>query len=123
LNCKLKTLYDHENLYCIESIIIVNQIKVFKLNSLTNRGGHTSRLDYIKRFVALQGQSRIQQIYLSYLQQYLLQYLLFNSRRGLCGNSYFEADVLLDKSQISPEEGTITHKTRLSQMYYTGNIN
>ena len=35
MNCKLKTLYDHENLYCIESIIIVNQIKVFKLNSLT----------------------------------------------------------------------------------------
>ena len=28
-------IYDHENLYCIESIIIVNQIKVFKLNSLT----------------------------------------------------------------------------------------
>ena len=30
-----KKLYDHENLYCIESIIIVNQIKVFKFNSLT----------------------------------------------------------------------------------------
>ena len=35
LNCELKTLYYQENLYCTESIIIVNQIKVFKLNSLT----------------------------------------------------------------------------------------
>ena len=35
MNCELKTLYDHENFNCIESIIIVNQIKVFKFNSLT----------------------------------------------------------------------------------------
>jgi hypothetical protein len=40
LNCKLKTLYDHENLFCIESIIIVNRIKVFKFNSLTNPAFH-----------------------------------------------------------------------------------
>ena len=31
-------LYDHGNLYCIEIIIIVNQIKLFKLNSLISIG-------------------------------------------------------------------------------------
>ena len=49
--------------------------------------------------------------------------MLFNSRRGLCGYSYCEVDVPLDTNDISPEEATITHKTRLSQMYYTGNAN
>ena len=80
-------------------------------------------IEYKKQIVVLRGQSKIQQIYLSYLLQYLLQLLLFNSRRGLCCYSYCETDVHLDKSHISPEEATITHKTRLSQMYYTGNTN
>ena len=42
---------------------------------------------------------------------------------GLCSYSYCEVDVPLDTSDISPEEATRTHKTRLSQMYYTGNAN